>query len=146
MIWYIMCTKTANGKYMYDMKVGNYDLRTLVQMTHKHNCEESGWTVAPLKEGCFGFDNLAVCIGYANCTAFDPDDIDSLSNIIHEAWIMNYTYWRDNKPWLNGYIKPAKPLNDERRNSLALLSFPDLPEDEQEKDRILARYLTKYLL
>ncbi len=136
---------TANGQYRYDMNIGDLELRTLVQMTHKHNCEKNGWTVAALKEGCYGFDNLAVCIGYAMTKPFDTEDIDSLSHIIHEAWVINYVYWRDMKPWLSGYVKP-KALGDERRNTLAKLSFSELPEDEKEKDRILAKYLIGYLL
>jgi hypothetical protein len=144
----IVCIMTtANGQYNYSMKIGDLELRTLVQMTHKYNCEQNHWKVTALKEGCFGFDNLAVCIGYAEASHFDTEDIDSLADIIHQGWAINYIYWRDNRPWEGGnYVKPAKPLNDARRNELATLSFGDLPEDEKEKDRIIARYLFSYLI
>jgi hypothetical protein len=139
---------TANGKYKYDMMIGNYELRRLVQMTHAYNCKQNGWAAVPLKEGSFGFDNLAVCIGYAIETPFDTEDLESLADVVHKAWIINYTYWRDNKPWLKGgmYGKPSKLPGDERRNTLAKLPYSDLPADEQEKDRIIARFIASHLL
>lgn len=45
-------------------------------------------------------------------------------------------------PWKSDrYIKAAKPLNDANRNKLAETNYEDLPEDEKEKDRIIARFI-----
>ena len=41
----------------------------------------------------------------------------------------------------NDYIKSAKPLNDSNRNKLAETQYCDLPEEEKEKDKIIARFI-----
>jgi hypothetical protein len=69
-------------------------------------------------------------------------DIEKLADYVHRAWIKNYVYWRDNEPWKSDdYIKSAKPLNDKNRNKLAETDYDDLPEEEKEKDRIIARFI-----
>ena len=50
------------------------------------------------------------------------------SYIVHEAWIENYTYWVNHKPWKGGvYKKPKNALGDERH--------------AEDKDRVIARYI-----
>ena len=69
-----------------------------------------------------------------------------MADLIHQALAINYIYWRDNKPWLRkgeGYTKANKPLNDERRNMCAVSKYEELPEDEKEKDLIIARWIQK---
>jgi hypothetical protein len=96
-----------------------------------------------LKVGCYGFDNLAVCIGYVFDNADKITSVDEIAEMIHKSWIINYIYWRDNTPWVDDnvkYIKPFKPINDDRRNLCAITDYKDLPDDEKEKDLILARW------
>ena len=152
-------TKTANGLFKYDEIIKGKKLSDWVQELNKYNSIKNGWRVSHLNEGCFGFDNLATCFGIV-MKLINKEDLSSLSltlplplpltlpltltNIaekIHDAWIINYIYWRDNiKTIPSNYTKPAKPLNDERRNNCAKLKFSDLPDDEKEKDLILAQF------
>jgi hypothetical protein len=62
---------------------------------------------------------------------------------IHEGWSQNYTYWLDKQPWLNNkeYSKPSKKFGDKRRNECAKALFEDLPQDEKDKDLVIARFL-----
>jgi len=140
--------ETANKYYKYDTEFYGEPLKDLVQKLHEYNCKENGWFFRKLNIGCYGFDNLAICIGHT----FDSINSDSLvgeiADILHKSWIINYVYWRDNQPWLNdivNYIKPFKPINDERRNICAITEYKDLPEDEKQKDLILASWFKLYL-
>ena len=55
-------------------------------------------------------------------------DVKLASYIVHEAWIENYTYWVNHKPWKGGvYKKPKNALGDERH--------------AEDKDRVIARYI-----
>ncbi len=82
---------------------------------------------------------------------FALNNIDSksteieIADFIHQGWVINYNYWRDHKPWEKEVCrnKPAKPLNDERRNLCAETKFSDLPNDEKEKDLLLAKWIQK---
>ena len=47
----------------------------------------------------------------------------------------------EDKPWTDGYRKPNVALGDKRRNQCAATKYADLPEDEKEKDRTIARYI-----
>ena len=139
-------TQTANSMYSYDMILNGKKLSSLVQEIHKFNCTENGWFFNPLRPGGFGFDNLAICLGYVIPQITKETPIDVVADLIHQAWAINYIYWRDNKPWLRkgeGDTKANKPLNDERRNMCAVSKYEELPEDEKEKDLIIARWIQK---
>lgn len=147
-----MATKTAYKDQEYSMDIGfaaDKILSNVVQDLHKYNCKENKWFYNPLKEGAFGFDNLAISIIYTlekvkTQEKLKKISIDKLSDYVHRAWSKNYIYWRDNEPWINGkYIKPAKTLNDKNRNKLAETDYDELPEEEKEKDRIIARFIKK---
>lgn len=141
--------RSANGEYDYDTKLYYMTLNDWVQEAHKINCISYNWNFSPLKRGNFGYDNLIVSIGYTliNCKKFTEENIETVACMIHEGWIINYTYWRDNEPWLNNpvykYIRPFVSLGDERRNTCAKLDYNQLSPEEKDKDRILAKFLIK---
>ena len=150
-----MATKTAYKDQEYSMNIGfssDKILSNIVQDLHKYNSKENKWFYSSLKEGAFGFDNLAISIIYTlekvkTQEKLKKISIEKISDYVHRAWIKNYIYWRDNEPWINGkYIKPAKPLNDKNRNKLAETDYEELPDDEKEKDRIIARFIKKTFL
>ena len=41
-----------------------YKLKDVVQECHAYNSKQNKWKLFPLKEGAFGFDNIAICIMY----------------------------------------------------------------------------------
>jgi uracil-DNA glycosylase len=99
-----------------------------------------------LQPGAFGYDSMCMSIGrlFQNLTF----DVETASDIVHEAWIENYTYWTANKPWKGSathakgvYRKPKNAFGDERHERCAATKYADLPDDEKEKDRIIARYI-----
>ncbi len=72
--------------------------------------------------------------------------IDDIANLVHKAWISNYIFWRDNEPYIhNGYIKPFKPLADERRNLCVITEYELLPYEERQKDLIIAKWFQNKL-
>jgi hypothetical protein len=135
--------RTANSMFEYKKEFFGIPLDTWVQETHKYHGEKYGWKHYPLKKGSFGYDNLAVSIGYA-LTRYVPDK-EELAKNIHKGWCMNYIYWRDEKPQETNpddkYIAPYTPLNDERRNLCAQTDFFSLEKEEQDKDYIIAEFI-----
>jgi hypothetical protein len=120
-----------------------------VNLVHKDFSIQSGWSYAPLKAGMFGWDNMAMSVGYVFRTAGLPlknMTAERVAELVHDGWVANYTYWRDHKPYKPVYTPPAKPLGDDRRNLCASTTFKDLPQDEKDKDLMIARYLLKSIL
>jgi len=69
-------------------------------------------------------------------------DIDVIADAIHDGW--NITAMAD----YNGELDLDTPTPDEKklkRYKLAQQSYAQLPEDEKEKDRVVARALLKAL-
>lgn len=144
---------TANSVYKFSEVYFGKTLAEHIRDAHKLLSIELKWKYSELVPGQFGYDNMAVSLGYA--LMFMPDSgsaarqvdsklsIDDIAARIHDGWVINYVFWRDNKPFENSklYKKPASPLGDERRNKCAQTKFADLPKDEKDKDRIIARYL-----
>jgi hypothetical protein len=143
----MVASQTANGQFSYNQSFLNQPLHTLVQELQLYQAKTYGWAAVPLKQGGFGFDNLAICIGLLLQKIEQDrsllDNLELASDLIHQGWIINYVYWRDSKPGLKSkdYKAPAKPLGDERRNMCAITSFQLLPEDEKNKDRVIAKFL-----
>ena len=140
-----MATVTASKKYSYEEQVGGKSLAEWVDVLHLHNCSQNGWYYRPLRPGAFGYDNLV----YTVAAGFESQDRSELglARAIHQAWAENYRYWRDHQPYLGNkiYFKASKPLGDDRRNLCAQQTFDELPEDEQEKDLVLARCLLSFM-
>lgn len=143
-------TKTAYKSFVYNEDVGvdkKYNLDKKIQELHKFNSERNKWKYFPLKRGSFGYDNLAVSIVYTlnkikSKENLENKTLEKVADYVHRAWSKNYVYWRDNEPWADGsYIKSAKKLDDNNRNLLAKTKYEELPEDEKEKDRIIARFI-----
>lgn len=137
-----MASRTANGEYNYLDVFHGKTLHEWVELAHKSLSIASNWKYFPLKRGSFGYDNMCCSIGELLKYMDKHTDLtlDSMANAVHVGWIKNYVYWRDNSPFLQKeYIKPSKPLGDKRRDECANLSYVDLPEDEKDKDRIIAK-------
>ncbi len=137
-----IATVTANGKYNYNEQFGDKTLTEWADICHKELSRVSKWKYIPLKAGSFGFDNMIISIGYL-FENFEKNELEHLAELIHKGWTINYIYWRDNKPKAP-YLSPAKPLGDKRRNDCAIIPYKNLPEDEKEKDRVIARTLMTY--
>lgn len=70
--------------------------------------------------------------------------IDNIAELIHDGWAIHYKYWRDNKPWNNKDIVrfySYNDLGDERRDNCVAKKFEDLPDDEKQKDMVLAKFI-----
>lgn len=146
--------QTANSMFSYNQHFCGIALENWVQNAHKYNCIKNNWEHTPLKQWSFGYDNLAVSLGYAlskfddkllQMSAYTETDVQQLAEYIHDGWCINYIYWRDHQPYLSGnYIAPYSPLGDDRRNACALTPYAELPVDEKEKDVILAKYVLSF--
>ena len=150
-----MATNTAYEGISYDLPIKDKTIGECAQLIHKYNCEQSGWKYTPLKLGAYGFDNLVVCLHYviSNSLALEKnkrlsdEDLEEISDLIHEGWIRNYLYWTHNKPFEHNsnYIKPYALLGDDVRNMCAKTLYKDLPEDQKQKDRVIAKIIIDML-
>lgn len=138
--------QTANKMFHYNQKFYGKTLDTWIQNAHKYNCEKNNWKYYPLQKGAFGYDNLAISIGYV-FLYYNFDNVYSkiiVADLIHQGWSINYLYWRDYNPQNNSeykYIAPYKSLNDERRNICANTQFLHLDKEEKDKDYIIADFI-----
>ncbi len=148
----MVATISANQSVEYSKVYYGHSFEEWVDIIHKENCNMNNWKYTKLQHGSFGFDNIVISLYYlfenANASELVNDNIEHLAHLIHEGWIVNYTYWRDNSPWLQNedYIRPYSPLGDQRRNDCASTKYADLPEEEKEKDRILVRTILMNLI
>lgn len=135
----VIPTTTADGKVKYDTVFRGETIAEWVNKLHKYNCGENGWKFQPLLPGAFGFDNLAHSIDMVSL--IPKKDLDIIAEAIHIGWMVNYVFWRDNKPyeWGKGYRKPASPLGDARRDACSVTLYSELPEEEKAKDKLLAK-------
>lgn len=141
--------QTANKMFNYEQEINGFTIDTWVKNAHKSNCGANNWTYIQLKKGSFGYDNLAVSIGYTLqnfvfSKLSDDKIIDTLAVLIHQGWCINYIYWRDNEPQLDKtfkYISPYNKLGDTRRNTCAVTDFYLLDKVEKDKDYIIANFL-----
>ena len=145
-----MATTTANGNYNYSDVYNGKTLGEWVNLNHRENCRINGWASTQLRAGAFGFDNIATSLAYffdAQKNESSYDDI-ALASAIHNGWIENYLYWRDNKPWLgtgkNIYFKAAKPIGDKQRDMCASTPFEHLPEEEKAKDMVFVNFMKQF--
>ena len=139
--------ESANGKYCYDDEFFGVKIDEYVNIIHKQMSEHYNWKYYPLKKYSFGYENLVNSIGktfdYA-CSKNGKVTVDELADMVHQGWIDNYIFWRDQKPYISCesiYIKPYNSLSDERRNKCAITEYKDLPEEEKEKDLFIAKIL-----
>lgn len=138
--------QSANGEYKYNRQFYYMTLDNWAQESNIFNCISNNWNISPLKVGSFGYDNLVVSLGYtlSKCKIFTEENIDTIADLIHQGWTINYIFWRDNTPWTNTeykYYKPFSQLGDERRNNCAILEYHELSQEEKDKDIILAKFL-----
>jgi hypothetical protein len=141
--------QTANKMFNYEQVFHELTIDTWVQNAHKYNCTSHKWSYFPLKKGSYGYDNLAVSIGYTfqnfmHNKLSDYKIIDILAELIHQGWCINYIYWRDMEPQLDKtfkYISPSNKLGDTRRNTCAITNFNDLDKEEKDKDYIIANFI-----
>lgn len=137
-----MAIQTANGVFKYNQVFEGKTLNEWVDLCHRSLSSVSHWVYRPLKIGSFGYDNMAVSIGTAMSSSKMSQNLEDMAEKIHDGWVVNYVYRRDHKPYINGpYIKPAQSLGDKRREQCAQQPYQSLPEDEKEKDRVIARVL-----
>ncbi len=143
----MVATISANQVILYNKVYYNHSLEEWVEIIHKYNSSVNNWNYYKLAGGTFGFDNIVLSLYHlfenSKENELNEENIEHLSHLIHEGWIINYTYWRDNEPWLKNddYKKPYNPLGDERRNDCASTNYNDLSEEEKEKDRIIVKCL-----
>ena len=135
--------RTANSLFSCDEVYMNKLLDDHINEIHAIISKKYKWKSQKLLIGMFGYDNLAMSIGYI--FKYCPNMLDSnlAAKYAHKGWADNYIYWRDHQPWLTSKIfkKPHKPLNDERRNKLTDTKFRDLTGEDKEINILIANYV-----
>lgn len=148
-------TETADGTIKYYTVLYGVSISDWVQNVYRTQSIEYGWIYYPLAEGSFEFDNLVHSItALLSRTRFDSFDSltfdqtrDMLADLVHQGWVKNYIYWRDNEPWVSNrlYRAPHNSLGDARRNKCALTSYSELNADEKDKDIVVVNAILKLL-
>lgn len=140
--------QTATSSFNYDDQFYSYSLDRLVFLTHKELSQKLKWKYFPLKKGTFGYDSITESIGRL-LSEKNIRTIEQGAVIVHEAWTLNYKWWKDFKPCIlldSIYSKPTKPLGDKRRNNLASKSYYEIPEKEKETNIIISKFILVDLL
>lgn len=133
-------TQTANRKYKFSAK---YLDKPLSQWIGDANAE-MGWSRTATAPGTYGYDVMASSMAYGLQEAIEGErNLEKLAEQIHAGWAESYVYWRDMKPWTTAGYKMPKKAADEERNKYVESEFKDLPEDEKEKNLVLARFILK---
>jgi hypothetical protein len=71
----------------------------LINHAHKILSEKSGWNYIPLNKGSFGYDNMAMSIGYMIDNYQPNQTLDECADNVHKGWAENYIFWRDTLPF-----------------------------------------------
>lgn len=122
--------KTLNVIYKYTP-----ELDKLVQEVNKHYSEVYKCDYKPLEPNTYAYDGLVHGINMILKYVKNSEDIEYLSNQVHEGWCINYKYWSeyDNK------------IKSESRDNCLNTKYDELSEEEKEKDRLVVRYILKTL-
>jgi hypothetical protein len=132
-------TCTVDGAFDLDATIRGRTLHEWVQLLHRANCNAQGWDASPLKRGCFGYHNLAMSA--VHVLHASRRDLNSASEAVHDGWRENYRWWcTDDVAHRPGFYAPYKPVKQLRRDALCV-PFAELPEEEKDKDRLLAAVL-----
>jgi len=137
---------------IHQYNVGHLTLHQAVDSLHRFILAKNGWEYRPLKIGSWQYDNFAHFIFSINewClqnVAEKKPTPKRLSKIVHASWVQNYTYWRDQKPYLTDkrYSLPKKdPFNPER-DARVLKVYKDLSEEEQAKHSLFVGWYYQHL-
>lgn len=159
-------TSTADGRIAFDTIVNGRTMHAWAAMAHCAMAKVYGWSPNLPQLNTFGWNNLVSsadallrfvstnvkkhhpltvdeAVVEAVVEAVD-EAVDEAAAAVHDGWVTNYVFWREHTPFVNDpwmYARPRYPLGDERRNACALASFAELPDDEKDKDRVVARAL-----
>jgi hypothetical protein len=127
-----VATTTADGSVDFDEIWHGKSMRTWVELVHRNSAEKNNWVYRPMRPGDFGYDVFAVQIHAMFTCGL------SSAQALHEAWVRNYVYWRDNRPWLTGvYKEPYLLPGDSQRDRWALAAdVNDHLVDEIQRTRI----------
>jgi hypothetical protein len=137
--WTVNCVPVAKGEFQISLEI---DINNLAEISDKalDDVYHYGRSV---KGNNFGWlANVESAKAAYNLISKGETDIEIISDAIHSGW--NNTAMAD----YNGDLSLDTPTpNDkkEKRRQLANLSYNELPEDEKEKDRVVARALLEYI-
>ena len=91
-------------------------------------------------EGSFGYEALKQGVtDFVEAFKRGERDLEQISNILHEGWGKIAKTFDDP-------VYQTKPEKQIKRLQLASTSYFDLPDEEKEKDRVMARALIKEVL
>lgn len=140
--------KSANNIVDYNGLYFDKTISDWIDFVHRKMSAHYKWKYFPLKQGAFGYDNLACSIYYVFNNCSRESSVNEIASQVHDGWVINYMYWKNNEPWKtnNFYKKPSQVLGDDRRNMCAKTKFNDLPDDEKEKDVFIAEILKNIIL
>jgi len=122
---------TADGHVKFETELWGLSIAEWTIIVNNKIARAEDWNTRPLVPGDFGYDVLASQIeailqnmetaiaNYNTNGIFLEQSISrkNYANVAHNAWVRNYTYWRDNKPWISSFSSPSynapfQPLGD----------------------------------